>query len=183
MPVLFQVGSAFPQMLQNLQNMGFFLYLFPFLLSLAIFYGLFATALKGKMEKSAISLLSIVLAFFVMLFSSWNPSIVTFFASMSGVGLIVASGFLFLILIFAMVGFDVKDLFLKDGKPRWPALLILIFIFAIIFFGAGAGNFIPLPAWSGSSELWTAIFFIVIIAMAMWWMGSKSDEGGGSKPS
>ena len=171
--VLAQVGSAFPQMIQNLQNMGFFLYLFPFLLSLAIFYGLFSTAFKDKMEKSAISLLSIVLAFFVMLFSSWNPAIVSFFASLSGVGLIVASGFLFLILIFAMVGFNVTSLFMDGDKPRWPAILILIFIFALIFFGAGAGSLIPLPSWSGSSELWTAIFFIVIVALAMWWMSGR----------
>ena len=169
--VLFQ----FSDMLQNLQNMGIFLYLFPFLLALAIFYGLFSTALKDKMERSAISLLSIVLAFFVMLFSSWNPTIVTFFAQLSGVGLIVGSGLLFLILIFAMVGFKITDLFMKDGKPRWPAVLIMVFIFALIFFGAGAGSFIPLPSWSGSSELWTAIFFIVIIALAMWWMGGKSE--------
>jgi hypothetical protein len=176
--VLFQVGNAFPQMLQNLQNMGIFLYLFPFLLSLAIFYGVFSTVFKDKMQKSAISLISIVLAFFVMLFSSWNPAIVTFFASISGTGLLIASGILFLFLILGMAGFDVKRLLSDDkDKPRWAAILIVVFIVALIFFGAGAGNLIPLPTWAtGSSELWTAIFFIIIIAMAMWWMGNSGDS-------
>jgi len=174
--VLAQMGSTFGNMLQNLQNMGIFLYLFPFLLSLAIFYGVFSMVFKDKMEKSAISLISIVLSFFVMLFASWNPSIVIFFASLSGTGLLIASGILFLFLILGMAGFDVSTLLKGDKGPRWGAILIVVFIVALVFFGAGAGNLIPLPAWSSSSELWTAIFFIVIIAMAMWWM---SSSGGG----
>ncbi len=172
--VLFQMGSGFQQLLNNLQNMGFFLYLFPFLLSLAIFYGIFSTFLKDRMEKSAISLISIVLAFFVMLWASWNPGIVALFASLSGTGLLVASGVLFLLLIMGMAGFDIKTLF--EGKSKWPTVLILVFIFVLIFFGAGAGSFIPLPSWSSSSELWTAIFFIIIVGLAMWWMSGNSAE-------
>ena len=173
--VLAQVGSALPQLLQNMQNMGFFLYLFPFLLSLAIFYGLFSTLLKDKMQKSAISLVSIVLAFFVMLWSSWNPAIVSFFANLSGVGLILISGFLFLIMVLEFTGFKLDALFKDGDKPRWAVVLIFLFILLMIFFGLGAGSFIPLPAWSSSSELWTVIFFIAIVAMAMSWM-SKGDK-------
>lgn len=171
--VLFQM---FPQMLQNLENMGFFLYIFPFLLSLAITYGVLSAFAKDRLEKSARSLISIVFSFFVMLYSSWNPGIVTFFASLSGAGLIIASGLLFLLVILGMVGFDVKNLFMEEKKIKWPAVLILVFLFILIFFGAGAGNFIPLPSWSGSSELWTAIFFIVIVGLAMWWMGAKEEK-------
>lgn len=171
------LAQLFGDMLQNLQNMGIFLYLFPFLLSLAIFYGVFSMVFKDKMERSAISLISIVLSFFVMLFASWNPSIVTFFASLSGTGLLIASGVLFLFLILGMAGFDIPSLLQSKSGPRWGAILIVVFIIALVFFGAGAGNIIPLPGWSSSSELWTAIFFIVIIALAMWWMSSSSGGG------
>ena len=177
--VLFQVGNVFPEMLQNLQNMGFFLYLFPFLLSLAIFYGVMSVPpLSEKLEKSARTLIALVFSFFVMLYSSWNPGLVQFFASMSGTGLLIASGILFFAIIFGLAGFDIKLFFTdKEGKNvKWASVLILAFILILVLIGAGAGSLIPLPAWSGSSELWTAIFFIAIIALALWWMGGKSED-------
>jgi hypothetical protein len=175
--VLAQVGNVFPQMLQNLENMGFFLYLFPFLLSLAIFYGVMSAALQKQLEKSARALISIILAFFVMLYSSFNPTLVSFFASLSGVGLILASGLLFGAIIFGLAGFDLKRLFMdKDEKKlNWASILIIVFVLVLVFFGAGAGSLIPLPSWSGSSEMWTAIFFIAIVALALWWM-TKGEE-------
>jgi hypothetical protein len=174
--VLFQLGGAgLGQMVQNLQSMGVFLYILPFLLALAIFYGAISIAFKDKMQKSAMGLISIVLAFFVMLYSAWNPTIVMFLASLSGSGLLIASGVLFVIIVFSLIGFDFKTIFLgKEGKGvNWISVLAVVFVFILIFFGAGAGNLLPLPSWSGSSELWTAIFFIAVIGMAMWWMTRK----------
>jgi len=175
--ITFQVGNAFPQILQNMQNMGFFLYLFPFLLSLAIFFGILSIAAKDRMPKSAISLISLILSLFVMLYASWNVGIVAFFANLSGAGLIVGSVILFLIIMFGMFGFDVNKLF--DGPAKWAAILIIILIVILIALGAGAGQFGLIPNWASSSEFLTIIFFVVIIALAMWFMSSGSGNSGG----
>lgn len=178
--VLFQFGGAFPQILQNMENMGFFLYLFPFLLALAIFYGILKYTMGDKLPNSAIGLISIIFSFFVMLYSSWNTMIVSFFANLGGMGLIVGSGLLFVIILLGITGFKIGDVF-KEGAAKWAFVLTIIFIGVLVFFGAGAGWLIQLPSWSNTGEFWTALFFIVIIVLAIWWLGGSSAEEGKSE--
>ncbi|RLJ09496.1 MAG: hypothetical protein DRP15_03575 [Candidatus Aenigmatarchaeota archaeon] len=180
MVVLFQLGSAFPELLRNMEDLGFFLYLFPFLLALAIIYGVLTWALKDQLPKSARGLISIIFAFFVMLYSSWNEYIVTFFANLGGSGLIVGSGILFIVILLGLIGFDIKSLTgEKAGTSKWIFIFAIIIIGLLIFFGAGAGWLIEVPPWSTTSEFWTVIFFIFILALVMWWMGQGEGGGGG----
>ncbi len=185
MSLIFQVGIL-SQIPQNLQNMGFFLYLFPFLLALAIFYGVlyFAfyseTPADRKLPKSAIALISIILAFFVMLYSSWNVMIVQFLANLSGVGLIVGSGILFIAILLGLMGFKIEGLTGKEaGRSKWIFLIGVIVIGILIFFGAGGDAFGLIPDWSNNGEFLTALFVIAVIGLAVWWLGS---EGGGTAP-
>jgi hypothetical protein len=173
--VLFQM--PFDQILRNLQNMGFFLYLFPFLLALAIVYGVMQTTMGDRLPKSARGLISIIIAFFVMLYSSWNQAIVGFFAMMGGSVLIIASVVIFAAIIFGLMGFKLDKLF--EGKnSKWVMILGVGLIILLVAFGSGAGSLIPLPSWSTSGEFLTAVFFIVIIALVMWWMGGEGEGGG-----
>ena len=175
--VLFQLGGVFnPQILvNNMENMGFFLYLFPFLLALAIFYGILKYTMGNKLPNSAIGLISIIFSFFVMLYSSWNTMIVSFFANLGGMGLVVGSGLLFVIILLGITGFKIGDVF-SGTVSKWAFVLTIIFIGVLIFFGAGAGWLIQLPSWSNTGEFWTALFFIVILALAMWWLGGSEAE-------
>ncbi|MCK4497101.1 MAG: hypothetical protein KAU24_02840 [Candidatus Aenigmarchaeota archaeon] len=170
--VLFQTGGILQQMLQNMQYMGFFLYLFPFLLALAIFYGVLSWSLGERLPKSARGLVSIIMAFFVMLYSSWNIWLVTFFAEYFGAGLVIACGILVVAILLGLAGYKIEDLF-KGAYSKWVFILGIIIIAILIFFGAGAGWLIPIPYWSTSSELWTVALFIIILALAMWWLGSE----------
>ena len=176
MTVLFQAGGILQQMLQNMQYMGFFLYLFPFLLALAIVYGVLSWSLGDRLPKSARGLVSIIIAFFVMLYSSWNVWIVTFFAEYFGAGIVLACGILVVAILLGLAGYKVENLFQEKGL-RWVVLLGIIIIAIIIFYGAGAGWLIPVPYWSTSSELWTVVLFIIILALAMWWLGSEGKGG------
>jgi len=186
MSLIFQVGGVFPNLTQNLQNMGFFLYLFPFLLALAIFYGVLYfvfysdDAKDRKLPKSAIALISIILAFFVMLYSSWNVFIVSFFANLSGAGLIIGSGILFVAILLGLMGFKIENLTgEKAGKSKWVFIIGVIVIGMLIFFGAGGASFGIIPEWSDNGEFLTALFVIGIIGLAVWWLG---NEGGSSAP-
>lgn len=180
--ITFQAGGVFQQMLANAQNMGIFLYLFPFLLSLAIIFGALTFAAGQRMPKSAISLISIVFSFFVMLYSSWNPGIVEFFANLSGAGLIIGSGFLFLVILFGLLGFDTKELFGKDSNSKWIFIAAVIIIVGFIFVGAGGVSLGLVPSWATGSDFATVIFFVIIIALAMWFMTRGSTPSGSDKP-
>jgi len=171
--------GAFYILLQNMSRLGFFQFLFPFLLALAIIYGLLSWALKEQLPKSARGLISLIFAFFVMLYTSWNTMIVSFFANLSGAWLVVATGLLFIVILFALVGYDVKKL--TEGKTsKWALVLLLVFIGIVIFFGAGGAMLMNIPGWTMSSDFWTVLFFIVILAIVVFWLGQ--EEGGGAAP-
>jgi len=170
--------GAFATLLQNMSRLGFFQFLFPFLLALAIVYGLLSWALKEQLPKSARGVIALIIAFFVMVYSSWNSMIVTFFAEMSGMWLVVATGLMFIVILLALVGFDIKTL--TAGKTsKWVIVLLLVFIGIVIFFGAGGAWLVNIPGWTWSSDFWTVLFFIVILAIVIFWLG---QEGGGGAP-
>lgn len=160
-------------MLQNLVNMEFFQLLFPFLLALAIIYGLLRYALKDQLPKSAAGLISIIIAFFVMLFSSWNAWVYVFLTNISGVWLMIASVMLFLVLLLGIVGISFKDLTEKLWL-KWLVALVIIFIIIMAFFGATTFG---IPYWMAWNDFWTIIFFVVILAIVMYFF-SKGEGGG-----
>jgi len=172
---------VFETIIQNMQTMGFFQYLFPFLLALAILYGVMTVALKDKMPKNAIALISLILSFFVMLFVSSNPGIVSFLMNISGYWLVIGSGILFLLVLLGMFGIKAEKLMEGDWS-KWILILVIVAIALVIFFGAGGEALVGVPSGVFSSELWTIVFFIVILALVMFVMGKEGGSGGGEKP-
>lgn len=181
MVVLFQGSGMLSQMLQNMEYMGFFLYLFPFLLALAIVYGVLSWTMGDRLPKSARGLISIIIGFFVMLYASWNPWIVNFFAEYFGAGLILATAILVIAILLGLAGYKIERLF-EDPKLRWIVILGIIIIAIVVFYGAGAGWLIPTPTWISSAQIWTVVIFILILVIAMWWLGSDAGGSGGAAP-
>jgi len=167
--------SIFDTLLMNMQTMGFFQYMFPFLLALAIFYGILMWAVGERLKKGPTGLISIVLAFFVMLFAASNPGIVSFLTLLSGTTGMVATGILVIVLLLALAGFKLETLF-SGEYSKWFLALVLILIGLVIFFGAGGGSFISVPWIMINSDFWTFIIVIVIIAVAMMFMTRGEKE-------
>ncbi len=168
--------AAFQTLIQNMMRLEFFQFLFPFLLALAIVYGLLRWALPEQLPKSATGVISLIIAFFVMLYSSWNYMIVQFFANISGAFLIIGSGILFVIILLALVGFKPTELWpAKEGKAKWIVVLLIVFIGAVIFFGAGGYWLVGVPTWAASTDFWTIIFFVIILAIVIFWMGAEAE--------
>ncbi|HJW97301.1 MAG TPA: hypothetical protein VJ485_04030 [archaeon] len=171
--------ALFDNLVINMQNLGMFQYLFPFLLALAIFYGVLMWAIGDRIKKGPVGLISIVLAFFVMLYANTNPMIAGFFANLGGMTLIIGSGILVIAILLGLVGFKLNEVF--SGKySKWFLVFAVIIIGLIIFFGASGGSFLSVPSFFINSDFTTAIIVIVIIAVAMWFM--TQGEGGGEKP-
>lgn len=179
--VLFQTGlgfGGFQNILQNMTSLGFFQFLFPFLLALAIFYSVIHFSAGDRVPKSANGLISLILAFFVMLFASSNPGIVDFFKNISGFGLVLGTGLLFIVILLGIIGFKTQDLFKAEGW-KWIFVLIVIIAAIVIFFGAGAGSL--LPGATIPSDWWSIIFFVVILAVVLWFLG-RNDGGSSAAP-
>ena len=111
-----------------LEGYGIYQIILPFLLALAIFYGVLKFALPDKIEKSVIGLVSLILAFFVMLFTSWNTWIVSFFANLGGSALVVATGILVVVIFLGLFGIRAEKIFPEKGAGRWVFILFIIFI-------------------------------------------------------
>ena len=171
------MADVFGTIVQNMMQMGFFQYMFPFLLALAVLYGILSWAMKDRVPKSAIGLISLILSFFVMLFVSANPGIVTFLMNISGYWLVVGSGILFILILLGLVGVKTEEHILKGEKGKWTLILAIIAVAILIFFGAGGQALVGVPSWAASSELWTVIFFIVVLAVVM-----AMVTGEGEKP-
>ena len=172
--LLFQAGLG--NVVNSLEGLGFFRFLFPFLLSLAILYSIIQYAAGDRIPKSANGLISIIISFFVMLYASWNPGITTFFANISGEFLIVGSGILFLIVILGVAGFKLNEF---GGEHfKWAIVLFLILVGFLIFFGAGGAKFLNVPSFAQTQDFWTVIFFVVILAIVFVFL-TKGDAGGG----
>jgi hypothetical protein len=172
---------VFQTIIQNMQTMGFFQYLFPFLLALAVLYGVMTVTLKDRMPKNAIALIALILSFFVMLFVSANPGIVGFLMNISGYWLVIGSGILFLLVLLGMFGISPDKLW-DTQWSKWILILVIVAIAIVIFFGAGGEALVGVPSGVFSSELWTIVFFVVILALVMFVMGKEGGGGGEPKP-
>ncbi len=175
-PILFQ--SGLPNIVGGLQSAGFYTYLFPFLLSLAILYSIINFAFDKRIPKAANGLISIIMSFFVMLYTASNTGITSFFTNLGGQFLIIGSGILFLIVILGLVGFKFEKLTEEHKNFKWAVVLFLILIGFILFTGAGGMRFLNIQGFAASSDFWTMVFFVVIVAIVFMFLTNEGDGGG-----
>lgn len=187
------MASPFESLLGNLNHLGFFQFLLPFLLTMAICYGLLRYSLHKILDKSAAALMSIVISFFVMNYSGQTGiAIALFFTQIFGSGIIILTGIVVIAMFLAMVGINITDVFAweqgEGGKKThiWMTLLIFAFIGFLVFLGAGGAAFLNLPQAAlglPGQDVWAIIFVLLVIAVAMWFLMSREEApGGGEKP-
>jgi hypothetical protein len=173
--------ALFEDMVQNMQRMEFFQYLFPFLLSFALLYGLMQWAFReGKLGgKQVHALIAVVISFFVMLYSSLNTWLYQFLTNISGVWLGIGAVILLLVLATELLGLNIRDI-LGGEKNKWikyAILLIVVYVILVAFFGNVMSSY--LPWFSNMSDLWTVVLVVVIIGIVFAFIGG--GEGGGAK--
>jgi hypothetical protein len=160
------MADLFGTMVTNLQNMGFFQYLFPFLLAFAVLYGALQWIFKeeGLGGRRVHALIAIVISFFVMLYSAANPWM-----------------YLFIVILLALAGVNLHTIIAGEQRwIRWVFILVIAFIVLAALLGWGVmAQFIP--TWLSYNDLWTVILLILILALVFWFVGGeeKKAEGGG----
>lgn len=175
--------------LGNMQSLGLFEFIFPFLLILAIAYGVLRYSLKEILPKSAAGLVSIIIAFFVMNYSGTaGYQLSKFFSNLFGGGLIVASGILVLVIILGLLGLKIGELTIGEKKKpaiTWAFVAAVIFIVFLVAVGA-SGSYLPwISPITLTSDFWTIIFFVVVLVIVLWVLGREGEktakEGGEEK--
>src|SRR3972149_11152293 len=119
--------DPFSLLVGNLNSLGFFGFLFPWIFAFAIFYGLLTKA-KVFDNAKVVGVLSLVAAFFVIGFG--GPFLAGFFVNLFGYATIIIAGILVIVLFLAMSGGDAVKI-LGDNKG---VAAVLVGIGIVVFF-------------------------------------------------
>jgi len=141
--------------MSNLNAMGFFGFIFPFIFTAAVVFGLLLKTKTLTDDKRIMAIVSITIAFFVAGFG--GPTLATFFVSAFGMAAMVIAGILIVVLFSSMAGIDIADLG-KNKAVKWSLVAIGIVIFIIAI---GAWTYAPSP------EVLAIIFVVIILLLVV----------------
>lgn len=148
----------------------FFVYLFPWMLTLAIVYGILEHY-KIPKSQSARAVISLVAAFLVLPLA---PGLASFLTGMVKGLLVIAVGILTMLIFVEMLGYKVgtgENIFEKHPVGFG---IIMILIAVMVFVGAGGLELLDLKVTIGS-DLLAALFFLGAMTLGVWWMTAKGD--------
>ena len=148
----------------------FFVYLFPWMLVLALVYGILEHYKMPKSDSSR-AVISLVSAFLVLPLA---PTLSGFLTGMIKNLLVVGVGILIMLIFVEMLGYKVgKGENIFDKHPIGFGI-IMILIAIMVFVGAGGLELLDVNFTIGSDVL-AALFFLGAMTMGVWWMTAKED--------
>ncbi len=148
----------------------FFVYLFPWMLVLALVYGILEHYKMPKSDSSR-AVISLVSAFLVLPLA---PTLSGFLTGMIKNLLVVGVGILIMLIFVEMLGYKVgKGENIFDKHPVGFGI-IMILIAIMVFVGAGGLELLDVEFTIGSDVL-AALFFLGAMTMGVWWMTAKED--------
>jgi len=143
------MADPFSILVANLNALGFFGFLLPWIFMFAVTYGLLAKA-KFFEDTKIVGVISLVLAFFVVGFG--GPWLAGFFVNLFGYAAIIIAGLLVIVLFITMSGGSIGKFFDNKGVAA-----ILVGIGIIVFFIAMGGFSVVV------SDAVIGIIFIIIM--------------------
>jgi len=155
------MADPFTTLVANLNALGFFGFLLPFIF---IFVVVYALLLKTKFvdDQKIIGVLSLVFAFFVVGYG--GPVLANFFVNLFGLATLILAGILIIVLFIAMAGGDASKIL--TGKA---AIAALVGIGVIIFMVAAGGLGVAI-----SDSVIGIIFVIILLAAAIMFVTGKN---------
>ncbi len=153
-------------MLNALNDLGFYDFLLPWLLFLAVFYGL----LQGKKvisEESSVNGVIAIVAAFLAAFVARGFLYTSMFGTMG----IVAAGLIIILIFLAMFGLKPDELF---GEHKTALAIALAGIVLFIFLSAG--GFGAFGAAIDSDTIMTIVILLVMVAAVAFIGGGKGGH-------
>ena len=157
--------------MNNLFAADFFVYVFPWMLTLAIVYGILEQYRIPK-SPSARAVISIVAAFLAL---PAGPMIAPFLTNIVKSMIVVGVGILVALIFVEMLGYKVGKK--ENIFEKYPVGfgIILIIIAVLVFIGSGGLNLLNINININGNTL-SAIFFLIIMVLGVWWMTVKEGE-------
>lgn len=171
--IVFLQSFSIEELMRQLQRLGFYEFLLPWLFTFAVVYALLvkSAVFGGQGLGNKVSgIVAIVVAFFVTL--SAGPWLTTYFATLSVWSSILLAGIVVIILFGVLVGVNMnfKE---KDEKRNNTALAAVILLGIIVFLAATGGRIFNI----GISTNMGLIFVILLVIFAIAYiMGGNGGE-------
>ena len=147
------MANPFEVLVSNLNQLGFFGFLLPWVLTFALLYGLLAKTKPFGDNLRVNGVISLVVEFFMVGFG--GPAIASFFAGLFGMASLVLAGILVIALFLAMSGSDIGKL-AENKAVIWA----IVGIGVVVFFTAAGSLGISI------SESTVAVIFMLVIMLA-----------------
>jgi len=160
--------------LQNtLKAMGFYDFVLPWLLAFSIVFGILQTVnvfkKTGDVPNTSIdAVISLVVAFYLTLFTPYSGFLSSFFSKLFGSSIIVLSGVLVLLMFVGIFGLRSSEF--TRGNFKYVVIVIALILAAGFFINANAGVFSFGDTSLNTSELLTMLVFFGIIIAVMWFV-------------
>ncbi len=127
------VQDIFTPLIGNLNQLGFYRFVLPWLFAMAMVYGILTkTKIFGENQQTLTGVISIVAAFFVVNFTPVGFALDTFFTQAFGVGILVLTGIFVVLLFMGLVGLKGEDIFKAENLKGGGLAVILLVVFAIL---------------------------------------------------
>lgn len=158
-------------MIGNLEEVGFFAYILPWLLTLSIVYGILEHY-NLPQSKSARGVIAIVSAFLIL---PLGGVIQPFLTGLIKGLVVVGSGILVTIIFVELLGFkagETENIFEKHPREFG---IILIILSILVFIGAGG---LELLGWRVriTGAFLSLLFFLAVMVIGTWWITSEEGE-------
>ncbi|MBI3412885.1 MAG: hypothetical protein HY051_02275 [Candidatus Aenigmarchaeota archaeon] len=156
------VQDLFTPLVGNLNQIGFYKFVLPWLFTLAIVYGvLLKVKLFEDSQKSLSGILAIVAAFFVVNYTPVGFALDSFFTQVFGVGVLILTGVFVVLLLMGLVGLKGQDIFKAENIKGGGLAIILLIVFIIFLFFSVGGVKI-----SSDQLTITAVMIFIVAALA-----------------
>ncbi len=157
------MADPFSVLVANLNALGFFGFLLPWIFMFAVVYGLLIKA-KFFEDTKIIGVVSLVVAFFVVGFG--GPWLASFFVNLFGYAAVIIAGILVIVLFITMSGGSIGKIFDNRGMAA-----VLIGIGIIVFFIALGGLRVII-----SDAVIGIIFIIILMAVAVYFIAGNGKS-------
>ena len=159
------VGDPFTVLVQNLNALGVFGFLLPWIFIFVVVYGLL---IKSKFfeDKRIVGVISLVVAFFSIGFG--GPPLANFFVSLFGFSTLIIALIFIIVLFLAMTGRDIS----KIGDTKTLSVVaagVGIIIFAVALGGYGVNV---------TDSVIGILFIIIVLAVAIMFVTGNGGNSG-----
>ncbi len=154
------MANPFEILVMNLNNLGIFGFLLPWVLMFAITFGALMKSKVFGEDKRIMGVIALTVAFFVVGFG--GPAFGSFFVGLFGVASMILAAILVIVLFITMSGGDVSKLMESKALVALIGGVSLIIVFTI----AGGTAFL-------SNDVIAMIFIVVIMGIAVYFIAGK----------